>query len=206
MRHADPGKPSRYARPSGVDTLTFATGGETSAAILVKLRHSLAELTRPGEPAVLNTTITAEVLSLGQATAMALLEQFEISAPVNAKENALRILLLERWALTAPEPAARWIIGKGNGTHRSVLPLALATLAPIDPELAMTLALQIPDDDLPRLARQSIVSALAMTSHRKACGLGERCSCDIQPILKDWLSADAANAEDWLRSRWKDPD
>ncbi|MEO8351566.1 MAG: hypothetical protein ABI680_07535, partial [Chthoniobacteraceae bacterium] len=114
---------------------------------------------------------------------------------------------LDSAAITAgltPEPAARWIIEKGNGTHRSVLPLALATLAPIDPEQAMTLALHIPDDYLTRLAQQSIVSALAMRSHREACEFGERYFCDIQPIIKDWLRADAVEAEVWLRSRWKD--
>ncbi|MEO8353382.1 MAG: hypothetical protein ABI680_16760, partial [Chthoniobacteraceae bacterium] len=92
-------EPSHYAQLSETKTVTFAVGGETGTAAIVKLRHSLADLTRPGEPAISNAAISAEVLSLGQATVMALLEQFEVSAPVDAKENALRILLLERWAL-----------------------------------------------------------------------------------------------------------
>jgi len=80
----------------------------------------------------------------------------------------------------------------------------LATLATTDPELAMTLTLQIPDNALTWITQQSVVNALAMKSHREACKMGTPYDCDIQSIIKDWLRVDTAHAEEWLRSRMLD--
>jgi hypothetical protein len=199
-RQPDLTKLVRFTKLTARPMIPLPKGGNTDAATIEKARRALAELAYPGAPAAANASLCAEVLKLGEDTTTALREDFGKQPPQNARENTLWRLLLERWALSAPEAAARWIAVKGNGLAREVFPLALSGLAPLDAELAFHLADQIPDENGFYRVQMAILDALARRSLREACEAAERHGCRADEYRWDWLRAEPVEATEWMKT------
>jgi hypothetical protein len=196
--------PSHFAGLSFKETLPLSSGGPADTETLKGMRDSLASLAHPAEPPTSNLSLCVQVLALGEKTVVALLRELEAHPPTDARENAVRSLLLERWALSAPEPATRWMLQRGSGSTRQPLPLALSKIALVNSGLAATLVEEIPEEALHRTAMESIVYALATRDHREACEFSERHGHPFDVISSDWRRADPSAAESWLKVRWLD--
>ncbi len=193
-------KPARYVKHD--ETRPSAIPPVNPKPVPPITRQSLAERARPGQSPAHLASLCQTVLTLGLPEIHALLDHFITLPPVDARENQVRQLLLERWAMLEPEPATRWIIVEGNGMHREVMTLALANLVLVNPPLTIELMRQLPWENWQ--ARSMILKSLALRSHQESCEFGLSQHWDIRLIGQDWLRLDRAAALAWMHPRWLD--
>jgi hypothetical protein len=194
----------RYSPDPKARLAALQPGGTTGEAEVKKLRAELAALSHPGQPAAVDAPLCARVLALGNDTVQALRTDFKARPPVDARENGVFRLLLERWALTAPREAADWMLREGSGFARAALPFALTRLVTIDQEKALRLLNRSPEEDELWRVREMLLAALASKNHQAACELGGREHWRFEDILKDWRRHAPEAAQKWIRENWRE--
>lgn len=147
---------ARVRNTSALPTMPFrGRAAEPISSVLpeanirpVSIRKTLAKNAYPGAAAITNAALMRAIVSLEDKTFLSLLSDFKEKPAINAKEQLLRQLLLERWVFDDPMIACEWIINQGTHNMRTLLPLAVAraSRSPENLKKLHSLILKIPEE------------------------------------------------------------